>query len=420
MEKEAVKVRVVVALRDVPASDVERLRGLAARVHAGFVDEADADAGVVIVRSAEEAGAVLTRLERAASLEGEEPHAQMIALLWRAVLSLPKGHPARGVLTRMTEAIGINSFDMDEAVRVRDALRSDDADKRAAEALSEALELWLTFMVRHDGGIPGSPVYRWLRERERAVAAAGPPQTIGAPSFLPYVPEGAVFEVVATLTFDNRPIRDVGFQVGDRVTFESAPVGWIAYSTQKRAAPVDPWQFVRLVAAPSQPSQPATEAKPSELYPTVTHPTAAARAGCPGGPIAWSERTTGYVCYYCRSTWSECVGIAKRGKALHAKCSKGAADVLVLLDPLRAYLACSDCGQAWAPFPLRDQSEACKEAAVRAREGVFQRDPLAPPGVGYARAAQARVAMCASFGSFVHGDEGLGCWRCGADRQAHS
>lgn len=416
MEKEVEKVRVVVVLRDVPASDVERLRSLAARVHAGFVDEADADEGVVIVRASEEVAAALARLERTASAEGEEPHAQMIAFLWRAVLSLPKGHPARGVLTHMTEAIGVNSFDMDEAVRVRDALRSDDAGRRAAEALSEALELWLAFMAHHDAGVPGSPVYRWLRERE--ASAKVQPQTIGAPTFLPNAPKGTIFEVVAALTHDNKPILGVGFQVGDRVTFESAPVGWIAYSAHWRAALCDPWQFVRV--AGNQDPLTRAEAKPSELYPMVRQPSPLAQSSCPGGPIEWDRQASDYVCYRCRREWRACVGIAERGKSLHAGCAKASVDVHVLHTPLRAHLTCSDCKQPWAPFPLRDQSEACKEAAVRAREGVFQRDPLAPPGVGHARAVQARVAMCASFGSFVHGDEGLGCWRCGADRQAHS
>lgn len=415
MEKEAEKVRVVVVLRDVPASDVERLRGLAARAHAGFVDEADADAGVVIVRSAEVAGAALARLERAASLEGEEPHAQMIALLWRAVLSLPKGHPARGVLTRMTEAIGINSFDMDEAVRVRDALRSDDAGRRAAEALSEALELWLAFMAHHDAGVPGSPVYRWLRERE--ASAKVQPQTIGAPTFLPNAPKGTIFEVVAALTHDNKPILGVGFQVGDRVTFESAPVGWIAYSAHWRAALCDPWQFVRV--AGNQDPLTRAEAKPSELYPMVRQPSPSAQSSCPGGPIAWSAGWQEYACYYCRKVWSTCVGIFKRGNALHAGCVRASVSVHVLHDPLRAHLTCSGCGQAWAPFPKVKESEACEAESRRVRAAFLARDILATQDADDA-ANGARLRMCRSFGGFVHGDEGLGCWRCGADRQAHS
>ena len=172
-------------------------------------------------------------------------------------------------------------------------------------------------------------------------------------------------------------------------------------------------------SSPAEQPQPS-ETKLSELYPNVKAPTAAAQDGCPGGPIAWNDGAQTYVCYYCRRAWYACAGILKRGKALHAGCLSASVDVHVLYDPLRAHLTCSDCGKAWAPFPRQSESRACNHAERAAHAGLLHRDPSASSESVKKCMLSARVAACATFGGFVHGDEGLGCWRCGADRQAHS
>lgn len=289
--------------------------------------------------------------------------------------------------------------------------------ERAKVAVVEGAEVPARFLVaspENHQAIESALLWALLEQADAALAAA-----TMKPSFLPDLPKDATCEVLAPLTRDNQPIRDAGFQVGARVTFECAPVGWIAHSGQQRATVVDPWQRVRVVA--EQPPQEVRSAL-SELYPAVRHPTAAAQAGCPGGPIAWDGAVANYICYYCRRVWPDCVGIAKRGKDLHAGCTSSGLPMLrTSAEGLvhQARIVCRECDAAWAPFPLLDQSKACEEESRRKREAFLSRDIMDVQAADDA-ANGARLRMCRSFGGFVHGDEGLGCWRCGADRQAHS
>lgn len=105
---------------------------------------------------------------------------------------------------------------------------------------------------------------------------------------------------------------------------------------------------------------------------------------------------------------------ARAGARLHVACI-GARPRVSAGVAGRGWLSCDVCEKPWAPYPKRDEALQYQQAA----EAAFQR----AVGAGYknpdAAARQARTRKCASFGGFVHGDEGMGCWRCGESRQDH-
>lgn len=145
---------------------------------------------------------------------------------------------------------------------------------------------------------------------------------------------------------------------------------------------------------------------------------------CAGGPIAWEllaqPKRDGYVCYLCKRHWSQCEGIQSRGMLLHANCASAGArpEERVTADSRSrsAHLACSVCQEPWAPFPKQDEVKACDEAEQRAYELASRQVNKDPDVVG----RRVKVRTCVVYGGFVHGDEGLGCWRCGESRQDHT
>lgn len=141
---------------------------------------------------------------------------------------------------------------------------------------------------------------------------------------------------------------------------------------------------------------------------------------CTGGPIAWRRERGEFVCYLCERAWTACPGLGGaegRGARLHAMCENAEPRVAVGREA-QARLRCSVCKEPWAPFPRHNEADACDRAASAA-VGAATRAGLSDPQRAPEVLQRARVAACTSFGGFVHGDEGCGCWRCGEPRQAH-